>query len=145
MATAKIHHGGCHCGGVRYAITGELRPVLVCHCSDCMKTIGNSIAATAAPEDQVQITATTLQWYRSSATAERGFCNHCGASLFFRANGTGRLSITAGTLDDASGLACAGQIYAHDHPGFMPLPTGIQDLDDAYHRGEIGDTGKNDS
>lgn len=143
MTATTIHKGGCHCGGVRYQTSAALRPVLVCHCYDCMKTIGNSIAATAAPEDEVEITATTLQWYRSSSVAQRGFCNHCGASLFFRADGSGRLSISAGTLDDASSLTCSGQIYAHAHHGFMPLPEGLEDLDDAYLRGDIGDTGKN--
>lgn len=137
----KLHKGGCHCGGVRYETSASLRPVMVCHCRDCMKTIGNSIAATAAPEREVLITETTLKWYRSSDIAERGFCTQCGASLFFRPDGTGRISITAGTLDDASGLECAGQIYAHDHPGFMPLPEGIEDLDEQYHKGEVGDTG----
>ena len=142
MTATTIHKGGCHCGGVRYQTAAELRPVLVCHCYDCMKTIGNSIAATAAPEDEIEITETTLQWYRSSPVAQRGFCNHCGASLFFRADGSGRLSISAGTLDDASGLTCAGQIYAHAHHGFMPLPEGLEDLDEAYLRGDIGDTGR---
>ena len=139
MTATPIHKGGCHCGGVRYQTAAQLRPVLVCHCYDCMKTIGNSIAA---PENEVEITETTLQWYRSSPVAQRGFCNHCGASLFFRADGSGRLSISAGTLDDASGLTCAGQIYAHDHHGFMPLPEALEDLDEAYLRGDIGDTGK---
>lgn len=141
MTSVKIHKGGCHCGGVRYETAAQLRPVIVCHCSDCMKTIGTSIAATAAPESQVTVTETTLKWYRSSAIAQRGFCSHCGATLFFRADGAGRLSIAAGTLDDASDLTCCGQIYAHDHPGFMPLPEGLEDLDDQYHQGEVGDTG----
>ena len=130
----KHYTGGCHCGQVRYQTSAELRPVIICHCRDCMKIIGNSIAATSAPEAEVELTETSLKWYRSSEIAERGFCSHCGASLFYRPTGTGRLAITAGTLDDASGLSCIGQIYAASHPGFSPLPEGLQHVDDLYHK-----------
>lgn len=136
-----IHEGGCHCGSVRYRTAATLRPVIICHCQDCMKIIGNSIAATAAPEAEVDIVETTLKWYRSSVHAERGFCSHCGASLFFRPDGTGRLAIMAGTLDDASGLNCIGQIFAGAHPGFAPLPEGLPHIDDDYHAGEQGQNG----
>lgn len=138
----KQHSGGCHCGAVRYQTTAALRPVIICHCRDCMKIIGNSIAATSAPEAEVEITQTSLKWYRSSEIAERGFCGQCGASLFYRPSGTGRLAITAGTLDDPSDLECVGQIYAGAHPGFCPLPEGIEDIDDLYNKGEQGPEGK---
>ena len=128
----KTHAGGCHCGRVRYTVHGELRPVLICHCYDCMKTIGNSIAATAANKVDTKITGDDLKWYQSSDIAERGFCQNCGAALFYRQHAEETISITAGTLDDASVLSCAGQIYAHQHPGFMPLCAEIDDLDDAY-------------
>lgn len=137
----KHHTGGCHCGQVRYQTSAELRPVIICHCQDCMKIIGNSIAATSAPEADVTITETSLKWYRSSEIAERGFCGNCGASLFYRPTGTGRLAITAGTLDDASGLSCIGQIYAAAHPGFSPLPEGLDDVDEMYNQGEKGPRG----
>lgn len=131
--TLKEHHeGGCHCGGVRYVIDGELRPVILCHCYDCMKTIGTSIAATAAADEDVTITGQTLKWYHSSESAKRGFCTECGASLFFKALEKGHLSITAGTLDDARGLECGGQIYGHSHPGFMPMPENVPHIDDTF-------------
>jgi hypothetical protein len=131
--SAQYHEGGCHCGGVRYAVSSKLRPVIICHCRDCMKIIGASIAATAAPVEDVKITGDTLKWYRSSDIAERGFCTKCGASLFYKALKTGLLSITAGTLDDAGSLKCGGQIYGSDHPGFMPVPDNIPHIDAQFH------------
>jgi hypothetical protein len=100
-----------------------------------MKIIGASIAATAAPIEDVEITGDTLKWYKSSDIAERGFCSECGASLFYKAFKTGQLSITAGTLDDASSLECGGQIYGSDHPGFMPVPDNIPHIDEQFHEG----------
>lgn len=132
MSSNERHEGGCHCGGVRYVVEGELRPVILCHCYDCMKTIGTSIAATAASDDDVTITGDSLKWYQSSAIAKRGFCEDCGASLFYKAFEKAHLSITAGTLDDASGLACGGQIYGHDHPGFMPMPEDVPHIDQTF-------------
>lgn len=133
MSSEERHEGGCHCGSVRYTVTGKLRDVILCHCYDCMKVIGTSIAATAAPVEDVEITGDTLKWYESSDVGHRGFCTECGASLFYKAVKAGRLSITAGTLDDASGLKCTGQIYADSHPGFMPIPEDVPHLDELFH------------
>ena len=36
----KIHNASCLCSGVRFKIRGELRPVIYCHCSQCLKTQG---------------------------------------------------------------------------------------------------------
>jgi hypothetical protein len=38
------------------------------------------------PEPQLHIVAgrDSVQWYASSADSRRGFCRHCGSSLFFR-------------------------------------------------------------
>lgn len=38
------------------------------------------------PEEQFDFLAgrDTVQWYASSVDSRRGFCRHCGSSLFFR-------------------------------------------------------------
>ncbi len=30
--------GGCHCGAVRFEVTGKIEEVVVCNCSICAKT-----------------------------------------------------------------------------------------------------------
>ena len=129
MTSTEHHEGGCHCGNVRYVVTGPLRDVILCHCYDCMKTIGTSIAATASPDDAITITGDALKWYESSDIAKRGFCGECGASLFYKAYDATHTSILAGTLDDPNSVACGGQIYAHDCPAFMRVPDDIPHLD----------------
>ena len=113
--TGSEHHGRCLCGAVTFEITGELRNVLVCHCSQCRRTSGHFWAATAAPVVAIQInTRNTLSWYRSSSKAKRGFCRRCGSSLFWQLDGSTSLTIAAGSLDMPTGLSTQEHIYFDD-------------------------------
>ena len=81
---ATTHAGGCLCGGVRYRIRGELRGVIACHCSQCRRTSGHYAAMTSAPSADIELTTSgPLRWYKSSDTAERGFCaaGNAGAGM----------------------------------------------------------------
>ncbi len=104
--------GGCLCGAVRYEVTGPLRGVVLCHCAMCRKTHGHVGAYTAAAKSALQlIESRGLKWYRSSERARRGFCDECGASLFWEAADRDTISIAAGTLDPPTGLATVLQIH----------------------------------
>jgi len=105
------HGGHCLCGGVRYAVNGPLRDVVICHCSRCRRTHGHVGAYTAcAAADLVLLEAGTLRWYEADRRA-RGFCGECGASLFWRASDRDTVSIAAGTLDEPTGLRTVAHIY----------------------------------
>jgi hypothetical protein len=104
--------GGCLCRAVRYAVTGPLRDVIVCHCAMCRKAHGHVGAYTAAPKAALRLTESRgLKWYRSSDVARRGFCGECGGTLFWDAEGSATISIAAGTLDAPTGLRTALQIH----------------------------------
>ena len=128
----KTFTGGCHCGGVRFRLTGPLRKVLICHCDDCRKLAGASWSATGVGNENCHfISDETLTWYDSSAWARRGFCNQCGSNLFYHLKGQGALSVATGMLDDASGLAVAGQIFKASHPEWGPVDSqSTPELDD---------------
>lgn len=132
MSAADRHGGACLCGGVRFEAAGRLRPVIVCHCRQCRTWSGHVWAATSVPDDRFRlIRGTTLDWFASSAQASRGFCNRCGASLFWRPAGEARIAIAAGALDPPTGLAVAehwfigsaGDYYAPEGPPPEPAPT----------------------
>jgi hypothetical protein len=113
MTNAETHHGGCLCKGVRYTVSGALRGIIACHCEQCRRSSGHFAAMTSAPFANIAISAAqSLRWFRSSATAERGFCAVCGSNLFWRPIGSDRMSITAGTLDTPTGLAIEKHIFA---------------------------------
>ena len=110
--TSSKHYGRCLCGAVTFKIKGELRQVLVCHCSQCRRSSGHQWAATAAPVEAIEIDCqNTLSWYRSSSKAKRGFCRRCGSSLFWQLDGSTSLSIAAGSLDLPTGLSTQEHIY----------------------------------
>ena len=111
--------GGCLCGAVRYRVTGALRPVIACHCSQCRRTSGHHVAATSAPRDTVAVTG-NVTWYASSDVARRGFCGVCGSNLFWRLTMPGpmqgMMSVTAGTLDSLEGLELTAEVYIDAKP-----------------------------
>jgi len=126
MTDDSQHTGSCLCGGVRYEIRGPLRDVVACHCSQCRKTSGHFVAMTSAPVDAINfLAADTLVWYRSSETAERGFCNRCGGNLFWRILDGDTLSITAGSLDTPTGLKTAEHIFVADKSDYYDLEDGV--------------------
>ena len=116
------HTGGCLCGGVRYRVSGPLRHVIACHCSQCRRTSGHFVAATSADTTDIQfISDVTLTWYVSSSAARRGFCNRCGGNLFWRVNGAPTTSIMAGTLDTPTGLRIAEHIFVVDKSDYYDI------------------------
>ena len=124
-ATAAIRaRGGCLCGGVRYEVRGPLRDIIACHCGQCRKTSGHFVMATEAlAADLAFAAASTLRWFRSSETAERGFCGRCGGNLFWRqtAPGTDTVSIMAGTLNSPTGLKVAQHIFVADKSDYYEI------------------------
>ena len=115
--------GSCLCGAIRYAVAGPLRPVVGCHCTQCRKTSGHHVAATAADPAHVTIEGAP-RWYRSSPEAERGFCPTCGSNLFWRK--PGHLSIFAGTLDaHPNDLALAGHIFCAEKGRYYTIADGL--------------------
>jgi len=89
--------GKCLCGGVSFNTKGYHRDISNCHCTQCMKTHGNFASYTNV-EDKFLVfkSKKTLKWFNSSKKAKRGFCNKCGASIFFKFNNSKTTSISAG-------------------------------------------------
>ncbi len=112
--------GRCHCGAVAYDVHGPLRDVIECHCGSCRRVSGGVWHGAAARLADVEIhdQASALTWYRSSEQAQRGFCNKCGSSLFFRRDGGERLSIAGGSLDRPSGLKLSVRIFTGETPDY---------------------------
>ncbi|MFC3182603.1 GFA family protein [Cypionkella sinensis] len=69
--------GGCLCGQVRIAATGQPYRVGLCHCLDCRKQHGALFHASAIfPAAAVKISGETR------AYEGRNFCPTCGSSVF---------------------------------------------------------------
>lgn len=135
-ATAgKVFDGGCHCGAVRFRVTGPVGKILICHCHDCMRTAGLSWAGVDAALDRFDLVKDAgLKWYDSSAIAKRGFCGDCGASLFYQLHAASLIAIAPGMFDQSDQFEVAGQIYAASHPAWGPCDmTRLPHLDDMWN------------
>ena len=117
--------GGCLCGAVRYRARGRLRDVVDCHCSRCRRTHGHVGAYTeVAAADLALVADEGLRWYQD-AGRERGFCARCGASLFWRRERAGRISIAAGTLDAPTGLRTVAHIFVGSKGDYYEITDGL--------------------
>ena len=124
-----MRSGGCLCGAVRYEVRGALRPIIMCHCTQCRRMTGHFMAATAARHADFRVvTDGGLKWFAASQEAQRGFCAHCGSTLFWQGVGRDYLSIAAGTLDDSSGLEVAGHIFVADKGSYYEIADGTPQL-----------------
>jgi hypothetical protein len=124
------HAGGCHCGAVRYEVTGTPQHTVLCHCSDCRKASGAPAVAWAAfAENEFKVTRGEPKTRNSSGQSMRSFCGECGTGLYFRNAGTlpGIVDIQSATLDDPDAMPASLHIQVAERIGWMEtahtLPT----------------------
>ena len=100
------HEGGCHCGGVRYRVTGKPEHVSVCHCSDCRKSAGAPFVSWAAFRTADFKVEGNPVSYNSSANAYRHFCARCGTGIYYMNEHIlpGLVDIQTATLDNPDAL-----------------------------------------
>ncbi|WP_026362937.1 GFA family protein [Methylopila sp. M107] len=123
--------GGCLCGGVRYEVKAGPSPVVACHCSQCARTSGNFAAMAACRTDELAVAPSeTLTWFQSSPEVQRGFCARCGANLFWRAAPGDETYVTAGTLDQPTGLRLSEHIYVGSKSDYYDLNDGLPQKDE---------------
>lgn len=94
--------GQCLCGDIQYEVSEFEADYANCFCTMCQKSSGSAYA-TYAPAKSCAIdwlrNESKIVIYRSSDTAERGFCGVCGSNLFFRILDSDEYEIALGTLD----------------------------------------------
>lgn len=111
--------GQCLCGAVNFH--GKPIPhrgIGVCHCGQCRRWGGGGPFMAMRMEGGVTFDADeALVWYRSSDQGERGFCERCGTSLFWRALGAGNdVAINVSTLPEDHGQTINEHIWVDDKP-----------------------------
>lgn len=131
----KHYTGSCHCGAVKIAMKGPLRPFVVCHCTDCLRTAGYTWAAAQLPHDQLEITqgSENVDWYASSNFAKRGFCKTCHAQMFFKDNDSDFASVSVGMFDSFEGMKTTGHIFRNSMPDCCHKIDDLPDMDVEFY------------
>lgn len=103
MTQANLHHGGCHCGAVRYRVELDLtQPVVSCNCSMCGRS-GTLLAFVPPSSFTLEKGEENLTDYQfSKKVIHHLFCKTCGIKAFARGQGQHGPMVAVNTrcLDD---------------------------------------------
>jgi len=90
-----------------------------CHCSMCQRWAAGPMLALGIDAGSLKIAdGASLGAYQSSEWGERLFCKACGTPLFWRSLDGQHAFVSAGALNDRSGLQLASQIYIDEKPSY---------------------------
>jgi len=79
----RTFEGACHCGRVRFRVTGELANTVACNCSMCTKKGFLHLIVEPAAFELLQ-GGDELTTYRfNTGVAKHTFCRHCGIHPFY--------------------------------------------------------------
>jgi len=138
--------GSCLCGGIRFAIEGELTPIQLCHATRCRKASGAAFAAEMlAPRDgfrfergQELVVHYEAPLLEEPPAYRRAFCRVCGSPLPVPLGDSAWVIVNPGTLDDDPGTRPFRHAFVdqaapwHDRsddlprfPGRPPRPEGM--------------------
>ena len=119
--TDRARTGACLCGAVAFTVTPSDPHVLACHCKMCRRQTSHFLATVSVAASDLAITEPRgLKWYQSSPHARRGFCGECGSALFWT-DDQGNLGVSAGALDDDTGLRLHSHIYVADKGAYYDI------------------------
>jgi hypothetical protein len=126
---SAIHYpGACLCGVVRFTITPPSKWCAHCHCTMCRRAHGAAFVTwIGVPEGQFDLVAgrDSVQWYASSADSRRGFCRHCGSSLFFRSERwPGEIHVVRANVPGEIDRAPEGHVNTDTRVAWLDLPQG---------------------
>lgn len=111
-----MYQGGCLYGAVRFEITGGIRNIVYCHCSQCRKAQGSAFAANGIVQaDDFRVVAgqDALKAYESSPGKAKYFCKICGSPIMSRsASRPDQVRIRLGTVESEIDERPVAHIFA---------------------------------
>ena len=77
--------GGCHCGSIRFRVSGRPSWLGACYCIDCRKVSGSPYTVFACYDKQsVELLRGAPREYASSTNVRRSFCGECSSPVAYR-------------------------------------------------------------
>ena len=98
-----MYTGSCLCGTVRFSISGGIRNIIFCHCSQCRKAQGTAFATNGIVNEhdfRIESGEDVLSQYESSPGQTRYFCKICGSPMLSRNTAKpGQVRVRLGTIE----------------------------------------------
>ncbi|HEY0628593.1 MAG TPA: GFA family protein [Sphingomicrobium sp.] len=115
--------GGCHCGNIRYRVSGQPVAATLCHCVDCRKVSGGTNVAWAVfDKGKFEWLAGEPADYSSSPGIHWLFCRACGSTVGYRrSERPEHMDITIGTLDQPDLFPPDVEIWVKERIGWEAL------------------------
>jgi hypothetical protein len=134
--TTVVREGGCLCGAVRYAVTGDARFLCFCHCNSCRRASGAMLVAWGTfKSTQFRITLGHPGEIATSPGVTRAHCGRCGTSLTYRnERRAGEIDVTLATFDNAADLQPTVHIWVEDKLPWVRFADGLPQ----YQKGVTG-------
>ena len=126
-------NGRCLCGQVHYSAQAEPIAMLACHCKDCQRHLGTAFSTlVAVPREAVAITGNLKTYTAPGGTSgepmHRHFCPTCGSPVIIEKEGSPRIMILAGTLDDTSFVKPTMNIFCESAQSWVQMSTDTENF-----------------
>jgi hypothetical protein len=113
--------GTCFCGAVRFDADPAEWESHACHCESCRRWTGSAFLAVKVPEAGLRWEgAESIRVIRSSDWAERGWCDRCGSTLFYRlvieGPQRGDHYLAVGLFDEPGAFPLTSELYIDRKP-----------------------------
>jgi hypothetical protein len=129
--------GRCLCGQVRYAGEAEPEFMRCCHCKTCQRHLGTAFSTlVAVPRDSITVKGSLNTYTEPGGTSgepmHRHFCPNCGSPIIIEREGSPRVVVMAGTLDDTSFVKPTMNIFCESAQSWVPMSSDAQNFP-RYH------------
>ncbi len=124
-----MYTGGCLCGSVRFEISGPIRDIVYCHCSQCRKAQGSAFATNGiveAADFHVLTGAASLTGYESAPGQTKFFFKICGSPIMSRSTqNLEQVRVRIGTIDSDIVERPVAHIFAPSKANWEEIASGL--------------------
>lgn len=123
--------GQCLCGKNHYAVDGDLKATVVCHCKSCQLESGSAFAVILLVErSALKVEGASIKTFTrpggSGKPKTMYFCGDCSTILYHESTlAPGMAFIRAGTLDDYSWVKPNLHIWTEEKQPWVTIPEGV--------------------
>jgi len=107
--------GQCMCGAVTVSMAKLGDTMSACHCDMCRRWTGSAFLSVHASGGNVTIDG-PVKTVSLSDWAERGWCDACGSTLFYRLKDNGSYGLSAGLFENMGGNGLTQEYYVDQKP-----------------------------